>query len=127
LGEDGAFPWREYRDTCQLALKFKLLEAPVPQMGDGNRHSLDIQEVKQANDIVATIERYTTLRKSGRNYYSGLCPLHDDTHPSFFVYPDDQRWWCFGCNRGGDIIDFAQAMHRVTTSEAVKMLAGGVR
>lgn len=38
------------------------------------------------------------------------CPLpdHDDTSPSFQVLAT--HWRCFGCNRGGSVIDFAAAL-----------------
>lgn len=113
--------WRDFGNACSLALKFRLLQATVPQMGDGSHHSFDIQEVKQRTDIVDTIGQHVTLRKSGRNL-AGLCPLHDDHSPSLTVYPDDQRWWCFSCNTGGDVIDFVKAINSLNTHEALEQL-----
>lgn len=42
------------------------------------------------------------------------CPLglHDDSTPSFTIYPSDQGWYCFGCGRGGTVIDLAMLMGR---------------
>ncbi len=53
----------------------------------------------------------TGLRRAGERWV-GLCPLpdHDEKTPSFTVFPDD-HWWCFGCNRGGDVLDLHQLAH----------------
>ena len=54
--------------------------------------------------------RYTELEPlGGRAWFTGRCPLpnHEDRTPSFYIYPDEigSRWWCYGCGRGGDVID----------------------
>ena len=51
------------------------------------------------------------LRRVGDKWV-GLCPLpdHDEKTPSFTVYPDD-HWWCYGCQRGGDVLDLHQLAH----------------
>ncbi len=62
-----------------------------------------IDEVKQRTDIVEIASQYTTLNKSGRNF-KAICPFHSEKHPSFFIYPEQQSWHCFGaCNTGGDV------------------------
>ena len=64
------------------------------------------------------------LRKSG-NRYIGLCPFHDEKHPSFFIFPEN-RWRCFGaCAEGGDSINFAMKSLNLGFVEAVKELAYG--
>jgi hypothetical protein len=49
------------------------------------------------------------MRRIGEKW-SALCPLpdHDERTPSFTVYPGDRGWWCFGCNRGGDVVNLAR-------------------
>ncbi len=42
------------------------------------------------------------------------CPFHDDRTPSLEVYDDPARgWFCFGCERGGTIIDFGAALYGI--------------
>lgn len=65
------------------------------------------EAVQGAVPIEEIARRYTELKPlGGRAWFTGCCPLpdHDDQEPSFYIYPPG-RWWCYGCNRGGDVID----------------------
>jgi len=82
-----------------------------------------IDEIKQKLDIVEVIGEYTSLTKSGRTF-KGLCPLHSEKHPSFYVYPDEQSWHCFGaCNTGGDVFSFLMKKQNLSFGEALGLLA----
>jgi len=82
-----------------------------------------IDEIKQKTDIVEIIGQYVTLKKSGRNL-SAPCPFHSEKHPSFFVYPEQQSWHCFGaCNTGGDVFSFLMKKEGYDFSEALHVLA----
>jgi len=82
-----------------------------------------IDEVKQKIDIVDVASQYTKLIKAGRNF-RGLCPLHSEKDPSFFVYPDQQSWHCFGaCNTGGDAFSLVMKKQGIDFGEALQLLA----
>ncbi len=81
-----------------------------------------IDEVKQRTDIVEVVSRYVSLKKAGRNL-SGLCPFHSEKHPSFFIYPEQQSWHCFGCNTGGDVFSFVMKKESMDFGETLHLLA----
>jgi len=64
------------------------------------------------------------LKKHGKTWI-GLCPLHKEKHPSFCVYPDTNRFWCYGqCSDGGDSIKFVRLSQGCSFREAVRYLIG---
>jgi DNA primase len=82
-----------------------------------------IDEVKQKLDIAEVIGQYAALKKAGRNL-TALCPFHSEKHPSFFVYPEQQSWHCFGaCNTGGDVFAFVMKKEGLDFGETLRMLA----
>ncbi len=83
---------------------------------------IDSDEIKQRIDIVEYISRYTPLKKAGKQY-KGLCPFHTEKTPSFYVYPDDGSWHCYGaCATGGDVISFLMKKESLTFVEAIRIL-----
>ena len=81
-----------------------------------------IEELNRRTDIVELVGSYVQLKRKGR-LYGGLCPFHSEKTPSFYVYPDTQSFYCFGCGAGGDAINFAKKINSIDYGEAVKMLA----
>ena len=63
------------------------------------------------------------LRGRGR-VRQGVCPFHDEAEGSFTVYADSERFYCFGCGLGGDVLDFVQRSEGLTLTEAIARLDG---
>jgi DNA primase len=72
--------------------------------------------IKREINIVDVVSNYTSLKKSNGRYY-GLCPLHKEDTPSFYVNEDLGLFYCFGCMRGGSVIDFLMYAENLDLSE----------
>src|SRR5690554_3084853 len=81
-----------------------------------------IEYVKSSVDIVEVVGRRVELRQSGQNYV-GLCPFHSEKTPSFSVNPERQFYHCFGCQTGGNVINFIMETEHLSFPEAVTKLA----
>jgi len=82
----------------------------------------DVDEVKSRLNIVDIIGERVTLKKAGRNF-KGLCPFHREKTPSFMVSSERQSFHCFGCGKGGSVIDFVMEYEHVDFLEALEELA----
>ncbi len=83
----------------------------------------DIATVRERARIDEVISDQVTLKPAGGGSLKGLCPFHDERSPSFHVTPAKGLYHCFGCQAGGDVIDFVMKTDMVTFSEAVEKLA----
>ena len=81
-----------------------------------------IEHVKSSVDIVEVVGRHVELRQSGQNYL-GLCPFHSEKTPSFSVNAERQFYHCFGCQTGGNVINFIMETEHLSFPEAVTKLA----
>ena len=81
------------------------------------------QTLKQQADIVRVVGDYVSLKKSGAQNYSGLCPFHKEKSPSFSVHATRQFYHCFGCGQSGDVFAFVQKIENITFPEAVRAVA----
>jgi DNA primase len=80
------------------------------------------REVIEAADMVEVVSGRTQLRKQGARYV-GRCPFHEERTPSFSVNPQEKLFYCFGCQRGGDVITFVKETEQLDFAEAVEWLA----
>jgi DNA primase len=81
-----------------------------------------IEEVRAAADIVDVAGDYVQLKRSGSRFMA-LCPFHNEDTASFSVDPEQNLYYCFGCQAGGDVFKFVQEMEGVGFLEGVRMLA----
>ena len=82
----------------------------------------EINNVRNSVDIVEIISEYVPLISKGRNYF-GVCPFHDDNHPSMSVSKEKQIYTCFSCGATGNVFNFLMDYKSISFSEALKMLA----
>ncbi len=82
-----------------------------------------LEELISRSDIVDVVGEYVQLtKKSGSNMF-GLCPFHSEKTPSFSVSSDKQIYHCFGCGKGGGVINFIMEIENLTFPDAVHFLA----
>ncbi|MDR1428745.1 MAG: DNA primase [Spirochaetaceae bacterium] len=81
-----------------------------------------IAEVQNRADVVSVIGEYVRLEKRGGRYW-GLCPFHSEKTPSFSVDPDRKMYYCFGCHKGGGVVNFLMETEKLSFPEAIESLA----
>lgn len=81
-----------------------------------------LRELNDRNPLEDVAASYVNLRRRGKNLV-GLCPFHNEKTPSFCIYPENNSFYCFGCNKGGDVIAFIMGVENLDFAEAVKFLA----
>jgi len=81
-----------------------------------------IDEVVARSDIAEVVGEYVHLTPKGANSW-GLCPFHTEKTPSFSVNRDRQIFKCFGCGKGGGVINFVMEMEHLSYPDAIRHLA----
>ena len=81
-----------------------------------------LDELTARNPIEDVVGQYVTLKRSGSNLF-GLCPFHGEKTASFSVAPDKGIYYCFGCHKGGGVINFQMEIEGLSYPDAVRALA----
>ena len=82
--------------------------------------TVDIPALKARHPLGDVVEAAgVRLRGRGR-VRQGVCPFHEEVEGSFTVYSDSQRFYCFGCGLGGDVLDFIRRTENLTLPEAIR-------
>ncbi len=81
-----------------------------------------INRIMDATKIDEVVSEFVTLKKRGVNYI-GLCPFHNDSHPSFSVSPTRGICHCFTCGKGGNAVNFLMELEQMTYPDALRWLA----
>jgi len=84
-----------------------------PELKERIKREISVERLAEARGI--------QLRRSGRSLM-GLCPFHKDTNPSLSIDPVKNEWHCFGCGRGGDVIEWVKYAEGVSFNHAVELL-----
>lgn len=92
-------------------------------MTDGQREAL-----RQRISLLQYLQQrgWRPIRQGGSDEVAGLCPLHRETHPSFYVNRRKQVFYCHRCGRGGDLIRLIELLDRVSFPEALARLTAGL-
>ena len=83
---------------------------------------VDLAALKRRHPLAEVVEQVgVPLRGRGR-VRQAVCPFHEEREGSFTVYGDTERWYCFGCGEGGDVLDFLQRIEDLSLPEAIRRL-----
>ena len=84
--------------------------------------TVDIPALKARHPLGDTVEAAgVALRGKGR-VRQGVCPFHQEAEGSFTVYADTEKFYCFGCGAGGDVLDFVGRMEGLSLAETIRRL-----
>ena len=81
-----------------------------------------LDELTARSDIVDVVGSYVSLQPRGAEYW-GCCPFHSERTPSFHVRPDQQMYYCFGCKKGGGVVNFIMEIENLSFPDAIHFLA----
>jgi len=89
----------------------------------GRIRDQDIEEVRRKAGLIEIASEYMQVRKAGSARFKALCPFHQEKTPSFSLEAARGLYYCFGCNKGGDVINLVMELESLTFVEAVERLA----
>ena len=87
--------------------------------------TVDIAELKARHPLGDAVEAAGVVLRGKGRVRQGVCPFHEEAEGSFTVYADTEKFYCFGCGAGGDVLDFVQRMESLTLPEAIRRLDDG--
>jgi DNA primase len=83
----------------------------------------DVETLKGCLPLVEYLRQQNwTGRRAGRFEYVGLCPLHKESQPSFYVNTRKDVFYCHGCGQGGDLIRFVQLSRQASFRQSLAYL-----
>jgi len=100
-------------------------KAPSLTLGGVDAMGADLERLKQRIPLLEYLQRHhwTGHQVVGtRSEFVGLCPLHEDTHPSFYVNTQKNLFYCHGCGRGGDLIRYVELKQHLSFRQSVAYL-----
>jgi putative DNA primase/helicase len=85
--------------------------------------SINFDALKASVELSIIVSETLQLKRKGR-LWTSPCPFHHERTPSFYVYPDTNKYHCFGCGEHGDVFDWLEKQRGFTLSEAIEYLGG---
>lgn len=107
--------WREYHGLDKIESKKEIAKLKT-------KRNESVEKYKEKIDITSVISTYVEKKAEYFSYWQGHCPFHDDEHPSFTVYRDTKSWYCFGCEKHGDVISFVKEIERTDFIRAIRKI-----
>lgn len=99
----------------RLTQKDDITSMPIPRS--------KIDEIRTANSLVTVLNEYGVELKHSGARLTGLCPLHNERSPSFYVNPSTNTYKCFGCGEGGDVIALIMELESLSFVGSLEFLA----
>lgn len=81
-----------------------------------NEHYVQVKQMLSMRQVA----NYYGFQEDRRHLCT--CPFHKDKHPSMRIYPNDKGFYCFSCQKGGDVITFVSALYGIGNEAACKKL-----
>ena len=95
--------WNWYKCIVAEAIAIKQKNQPKPKPIAGH---IDIESIKARANILTIVESYGLKPRKAGHTFKSCCPFHTEETPSFVIYPDENRFHCFGCQADGDVFGF---------------------
>lgn len=92
------------------------------EKGQGVEQGINDSDIEQAREVPILSLIGVPIQNAGGYKKKIICPLHQEKTASLIIYESNNTWWCFGCNKGGSVIDWVMQNEGVTFLEAVKIL-----
>jgi len=115
------FPIKELEAKARM---WQRIFAPPPPISSTSAQHLSpaqLDQLKMSRPIEDLYE-FTFHQTSTLTRLKAPCPFHEEQDPSFVIYTQNNSFYCYGCNKGGDVITFLMLLHNMTFKEAINAL-----
>lgn len=121
--EDGSFKYWPKDELLQAfpAPELKIWKPKNDLKSEQIQNDPLFNQAKNKSIIELVSNSGFSLKKNGKNFFI-CCPFHNEKTPSCSLFPEENRWYCFGCTKSGDTIDFVMKLKNINFSQAIIFL-----